>query len=42
VPLPWPHRLTGQALRTAVAGMDPGDQWGAPQYVIEEWINPWI
>jgi hypothetical protein len=41
-PLPWPHRLMGQAIRTAVVAGDVGDQWSAPQYVVEEWINPWI
>lgn len=29
----------GSRFRTQTSGLDPGDDWGAPQYVVEEWIE---
>lgn len=30
----------GYRLRTTVPGIQVGDKWGAPQFLVEEWIEP--
>lgn len=39
-PIPANLLLTaGHRMRTITNGIDSGDNWGAPQYVVEEWIE---
>lgn len=40
-PLPTDTRVAaGARLRTATTNLDAGDNWSAPQYLVEEWIEP--
>jgi hypothetical protein len=39
-PLPVQDKLSGGfRLRTSTVGLDPGDNWGQPLYLVEEWIE---
>jgi hypothetical protein len=41
--LPFPMVLmTGDSFYMSTTGLDPGDDWTAPTFVAEEWINIWV